>query len=891
MITKVRIHLILEFRVIFQRLITIEGTSSASSDNEPPSIVVVDADDGSVVHDIVSALDVFADWESRYAETPVSQADFFAPTELVQQDSGSRHNSLAESLTASGEDKLDTSLMRRTSIPTIILTPPVDSSVVGTVNKPDLEETNTETRVPEILEKNVSVPNNGNREGDHRSRDLARSSPTLGPRVAPPSASLTSTTRSSSESDRQKSLPTLKKARRLEDASTFQGDSSNGLHAGIKPIERRNTVVSHIPERKRSTSITTYAKPIPSVIPTPRPWATTDSWPKNGWRMRTRCSDVEIANHTVDFVVVYLYNSAMDDRLKYNDKETDLDLFEHKISVQKSESEFFPKPLGRATTDLGKQSQSARSGFNFRTPTHTRIGQATDLYKPSSRRTNWIRDHHMLGRNFPGSRIITIGFDVSPAVSVVPNIEMAAGQLSDYIQHKRKETCDVPLIFFGHTLGAIFVIQAMGKSTPATSGTTPIINRTAGLFAFSYPVPCTDARSRALAALYSVEPGERIFSDLSGTPQLERLSKSMRGLLSMQQPQNAEIKESSQIKTNPREIEGSIEISFPIIQFYSRNESQDFKGSLSNFLGVPVRKVSIEKELTHAVRFADAQDPDFLRIVMLARSALQTHQLLRAAAAGSVSEVEAMLSKGVNPNFRDRWSQTALQIAVRRNDEELVNVLLRADSIDSNSRDTKSNTPLHYAIRTGNESIIRNLIHHDADINIQNHRKQTPKDLAEKHKSRKHIAKMLRSRLVSGPDQSMLNKKIGTGTIPDSKEGRLACRSFQITITEIYAVEGSDKHWSVNVSVRALLYGSSSLDAILREVRPKEIESQIPICVWIHVPENNMIWIQDLFSKMKIHPAIWQESRQSITDSIRNRAITPHVGNDTCRSVFLSTLR
>jgi ankyrin repeat protein len=188
----------------------------------------------------------------------------------------------------------------------------------------------------------------------------------------------------------------------------------------------------------------------------------------------------------------------------------------------------------------------------------------------------------------------------------------------------------------------------------------------------------------------------------------------------------------------------------------------------------------------------------------------------------------------------DFRSQTALQIAVRLKKEDMVHTLLGIDAVEVNVRNNKLNTPLHHAVRECNETIIRIWLRHGADISVENSHKRTPKDLAEKHKSRMHIAKLLRSRLVPGPDQRLSAQRIGTGAPPASKEGQLAYKNFQITVTEIYASRGSDKHWSVSISVEALLYGQATLNDILKQVRPKEAIVKVPVCTWIHVPENNV---------------------------------------------------
>ncbi|KAF2846288.1 hypothetical protein T440DRAFT_406141 [Plenodomus tracheiphilus IPT5] len=117
-----------------------------------------------------------------------------------------------------------------------------------------------------------------------------------------------------------------------------------------------------------------------------------------------------------------------------------------------------------------------------------------------------------------------------------------------------------------------------------------------------------------------------------------------------------------------------------------------------------------------------------------------------------------------------------------------------------------------------------------------------------------HIAKLLKSRLVEGPDQSLRAQRVGRGKRPTSKDGQMACKNYQITITEVFASYSSDKHWSVKISVDALLYGKNTLHDVLRHVRPKEVRGKSPICTWIH------------------------------------RAITPHVGNTEFPSVFFPFL-
>ncbi|KAF1942382.1 hypothetical protein EJ02DRAFT_345695 [Clathrospora elynae] len=81
---------------------------------------------------------------------------------------------------------------------------------------------------------------------------------------------------------------------------------------------------------------------------------------------------------------------------------------------------------------------------------------------------------------------------------------------------------------------------------------------------------------------------------------------------------------------------------------------------------------------------------------------------------------------------------------------------------------------------------------------------------------------------------------MGNGGPPDSKEGQLACKNYQITVTEIYASGTSDEHWSVSISVEALLYGKVTLKDILQQVRPKEVNAKVPRAITPHVRKSDL---------------------------------------------------
>ncbi|KAF1965932.1 hypothetical protein BU23DRAFT_334788 [Bimuria novae-zelandiae CBS 107.79] len=661
----------------------------------------------------------------------------------------------------------------------------------------------------------------------------------------------------------------LRKASRLNKKTSFLNELSHAGPTGPLSPQRRHSIISIVPERHKSSddrSVTRGALPRPTV----QPWTTTEIHPKGGCKMRVRY----VAGGTaVDVVAVYLFNSAS---LNPLDRDADLALFSHSDHVESRKGEVSPtRKVQRARTDIGRQSN--QGAFECAALKQGVAHHQTDAQRSQRKYVNWLADADMLQTKIPGMRLVTIGFDIKSNL----NFEAAARQLHDYLQQHRNERPTIPMIFLGHSLGCLFILKALSDYETKLPAADAMLSDTAGLFLFSSYSSFPPARIQALANMYGAKHTERIFSELSKNSTVERISKAARTRLYSQHQTSAVSSAEGEARKNNK----GVSIGFPIFQVFARDEVDP--SSLTALLGTPVRTITVAKDSSSVLKFPNSQDSDFLHLTMLMQSALQTHKLLHAAVSGRVDEIHSLIRRGTNTNLRDRWSQTALQIAVRMNHEDVVVRLLGAKNMDPNVRDRLGNAPLHYAVRNTNEAIVRALIHNGADIGLENQRKRTPKDLAEKHRSRRHITKLLKSKLMSGPDQSFSSKLIGNGKAPTSGDGILACKNFQITITEIYATRNSDKHWSVNVSVEALLYGTSTLNEILHQVRPRAVKKESPVCTWIHVPENNMVWIEDLFAKLRMHPAIWQDTRRSVTDSLRNRAITPHFNAGDRRSLFL----
>jgi hypothetical protein len=440
--------------------------------------------------------------------------------------------------------------------------------------------------------------------------------------------------------------PQLRKAVPLERKTHFSDGSS--VESGLRPkVRERRHSFSVAPERQPTEN------PLPTHLPSTssritQPLAPVDTHPKGGWRMKSRCLPSLGTAPQVDIVMVYLYNSAT--TAKSGDPNADLDIFRHFIEAEPAHPA--PKvPIQRARTDLGKRPRQAFPNI------FTTARDRAEAKIPELRVVDWLQDPHMLRKQLPGSRIITVGFDIFPTLSAAPNLETAAHQLYTHVQALRKSE-QAPIVFLGHTLGGVIVLQALTLASQNSNSAGNVLPHTAGVFLFFCSIAIPEQRARLLANLYGAKPSDKIFADLTGIPAMEQLSKMAKTSLFSSQPKTQDSLPIGPPCKNRSNLEPKrVAIGFPITQFFARGDIQiSGGGSLSGFLGTPVRMVTMAKDLAHAMKFHAPNDADFARIVLLLQSTLQTSRMLRAAAAGNVNEVGVLLREGVNPNLRDRWS-------------------------------------------------------------------------------------------------------------------------------------------------------------------------------------------------------------------------------------------
>ena len=82
-----------------------------------------------------------------------------------------------------------------------------------------------------------------------------------------------------------------------------------------------------------------------------------------------------------------------------------------------------------------------------------------------------------------------------------------------------------------------------------------------------------------------------------------------------------------------------------------------------------------------------------------------------------------------NKNYRDRFNNSSLHIAVNNNSISMVKYFLNKKIKNLNSRNDKGQTPLHIACKLGNEEMINLLIQNGSKINVVDNAGNRPFDL------------------------------------------------------------------------------------------------------------------------------------------------------------------
>ena len=74
-----------------------------------------------------------------------------------------------------------------------------------------------------------------------------------------------------------------------------------------------------------------------------------------------------------------------------------------------------------------------------------------------------------------------------------------------------------------------------------------------------------------------------------------------------------------------------------------------------------------------------------------------------------MNKVIELISKGADVNAKDKDERTPLHLAAQYGHTEIVELLLKKESIDVNAKDKDERTPLHFAALNGHTDTVKHL--------------------------------------------------------------------------------------------------------------------------------------------------------------------------------------
>lgn len=153
------------------------------------------------------------------------------------------------------------------------------------------------------------------------------------------------------------------------------------------------------------------------------------------------------------------------------------------------------------------------------------------------------------------------------------------------------------------------------------------------------------------------------------------------------------------------------------------------------------------KDLNSIMNFASSMESDFKLVSESIRGALETQQLLKAAARDDMTTMESLINQGVNVNQDNQDGQTAFHMAIKQGaSRNMIDLLLGRGGTDLTLQDERGITALHFAVERNEGLIVESLLDKQAhespsdkkaNVTAENNDGKTPEDLAAESRDRK----------------------------------------------------------------------------------------------------------------------------------------------------------
>ncbi|ERS98498.1 hypothetical protein HMPREF1624_05282 [Sporothrix schenckii ATCC 58251] len=246
--------------------------------------------------------------------------------------------------------------------------------------------------------------------------------------------------------------------------------------------------------------------------------------------------------------------------------------------------------------------------------------------------------------------------------------------------------------------------------------------------------------------------------------------------------------------------------------------------------------------------------------------------LLWAATNGNLQLVEALLNGSLggaaaaDVSASNNRGRSALHLAAEANHEAMVRLLLKHKA-DPNASSDGGWTPLHNAVQNGHAGVVALLLAEDANVNAELSNGMTPLHWAA-FNGFEAVVKLLLAR-----DETKLDVKDSFDRTPMlcaaerfhrdivqllspvhaaqrlSPTARAACQEFKATVVDFGSFRDGKQHQVFKRSVFDVLYGWDEENGKPKvDTQIKNVKYQ-PDFRWIHLPANNIAWVETLLSK------------------------------------------
>lgn len=387
---------------------------------------------------------------------------------------------------------------------------------------------------------------------------------------------------------------------------------------------------------------------------------------------RKECSEVDI-------VIVYLFNSRKHEGTRHGDVE--MNLFKHRnVPVRRKVEHEYPHamhgkhdgsreraPSTRASANSESSSQALGGRSNWETAcgrlllADPQLSSDTTTCDDSDTMVDWLLDRNilLLGQ-IRNSRVIFVGFDVGPMLDTPLDIRAAGSRLCEElisIRSARSDPPGKPVLLMGHGYGSGFILQALVQSIPGESASHELFRHTAGVLMIASP-HFDSARSLEYHSRFlGISVDEEIFADLrnESNTAVELLHYFWSEAIA-QRPRREWNRKQKLRRPQYREPR---HVSFPITCLVNNEEQPCPRDELARL--VSLLPITIERYRRESLKLSDPRDSSFQHIVALLRTALDTYQLLEAAAAKDVDRIEIMIRDGIDVNLKNpRYARTQL---------------------------------------------------------------------------------------------------------------------------------------------------------------------------------------------------------------------------------------